>query len=65
MNTVGEFFDKVFLNEYHNIRVKSSDTDTILYEFDNISDMERYGVANETIKDFATDWNNRIYILWI
>lgn len=65
MNTIGEFFEHVFLNEYHNIRVKSSETDAIICEFDNSYDMERYGVENKTIKSFATDWNNRIYILWI
>lgn len=65
MNTVGEFFEKVFLNEFHNIRIKSADKDSVICEFANMLDMERYGVENMEIKDFATDWENRIYILWV
>lgn len=65
MNTVGDFFEKVFLNEYHNLRIKSSETDTIICEFDSLAGLEKYQVADKTIKEFSTDWENRIYILWI
>lgn len=65
MNTVGEFFSKVLLNDYHNIRVKSADIDKIICEFNNCSDMEKYDVENRVIQEFATDWTNKIYILWV
>lgn len=60
--TVGEFFDMVSLNEYHNIRLKDDETDKVVEEFSN-------GVAdayfNKVIKGIATDWIERVYILWI
>lgn len=65
LNTVDDFFEKVFLNEYHNIRIKSSENDQVICEFDNHEGMQRYEVADKAIKEFATDWKNKIYILWI
>lgn len=65
MNTVKEFFEKVFLNEYHNIRVKSSDTDKVICEANSLEDIIFFGVEDKTINDFATDWEKRTYILWV
>lgn len=65
MNTVREFFEKVALNEYHNIRLKSEKTDCSLCEFNDYKGLDSCGYADDTIKEFATDWNKRIYILWV
>lgn len=60
--TVQEFFDMVFTNEFHNIRLKSKETDKALIEFSNgVPD----AYVNKKITGLATDWDARIYILWI
>lgn len=60
--TVQQFFDMIFCNEYHNIRLKSQETDKSLVEFSNGVPDE---FSNQEIKGFATDWYEKIYILWI
>lgn len=60
--TVSDFFDMVFTNEYHNIRLKSSEKDKTITEFSN-GVPDKY--ADSVINGFATDWDKRIYILWI
>lgn len=65
MNTVEKFFEKVLLNEFHNIRIKSAEKDSIICEFNTLQEMERSGIKDKEIVDFATDWDNKIYILWI
>lgn len=65
MNTVRGFWDKVFLNEFHHIRIKDSKTDKILCEFKDSKGFEKSGVKDKEILEFATDWENRIYILWV
>ena len=60
--TVQQFFDMIFCNEYHNIRLKLQETDKSLVEFSNgVPDK----FTNCEIKGFATDWDAKIYILWI
>ena len=60
--TVQKFFDMVFTNEYHNIRLKSDNTDKVLIEFSReVPD----SFADREIKGFATDWEKHIYILWV
>lgn len=63
--TVVAFFDMVFLNEYHNIRVKSRETDKIIVEFNKIKGKKVENILEKEIKEFATDWENHTYILWV
>ena len=65
MNTVGKFFEKALLNGFNSIKIKSADKDSVICEFSNMKDMERYGIKDKEIKDFGTDWENKTYILWI
>lgn len=65
MNTVKKFVETVLLNGFNSIRIKSADKNSVICEFNNIIDMERYGVKDKEIIDFGTDWENKIYILWI
>ena len=55
----------VFLNEYHNIRVKSSETDKTITEFSRSTEVKDESLLDKEIKEFATDWEKRIYILWV
>lgn len=60
--TVQEFFDMIFTNEFHNIRLKSKETDKALIEFSNgVPDI----YSDKIITGLATDWDARIYVLWI
>ena len=59
---VNEFFEMVRWNEYHNIRLKCTKSDCILTEF---NDEVPTKYADMQIKGFATDWYEKIYILWI
>ena len=63
--TVGQFYDMVFLNEYHNIRVKSSETDKTITEFSRSTEVKDESLLDKEIKEFAPDWEKRIYILWV
>lgn len=62
---VKEFFEMVCFNEYHNIRLKSDKTDLVITEFSKITDNVDEELLNAKIKNFATDWYKKIYILWI
>lgn len=63
--TVRAFYDMVFLNKYHNIRVKASETDKVIVEFDRARGEKVKSILDKEIREFATDWENRIYILWV
>lgn len=63
--TIKQFYDMVFLNSYHNIRVKSSETDKVIAEFSKTTGKKAQSLLDKEIKEFATDWEKRIYILWV
>lgn len=59
---VEEFFEMIRWNEFHNVRLKDEKSDITLAEFsDDVPEM--YG--SKTIRGIASDWDARIYILWI
>jgi hypothetical protein len=60
--SVKEFFEMIRWNEYHNVRLIDNDIDKVIIEF---SDEAPSRYACETIKGFASDWEHRIYIIWI
>lgn len=63
--TVSQFYDMVMLNQYHNIYVKSQETDEIVDRIISVSDIENSPYKDHEIKHFATDWETRFYILWV
>lgn len=63
--TVAEFFDMVMTNEYHKICIKSAKTDSILDYFESVDGFEKSKYGFRKIVDFATDWKERVYILWV
>ena len=65
MKTVLDFYDTVMYNENHKIRIKSGQTDLVLAYFEDYEGLEKSGYKDSVITGFATDWENKIYILWV
>lgn len=65
MITVADFWDMIMLNEFHNVLIKSVDTDDRLVYVEDSEALQRSKYDNYVIKHLATDWENRVYILWV
>ena len=63
--TVEQFYEMVMFNQYHNIYVKSEASDEIIYTIKTVDDLMRCPYSHNFIKNFATDWETRFYILWV
>lgn len=63
--TVLEFMRMIEFNESHRIRVKDSEGEHIILETSDFATVEKSIVRYLEIKEFSTDWFNRVYILWV
>ena len=63
--TVSEFYHMVMLNEFHNIYVKSQETDGKIDTIIGLHHLINSPFKYHEIKHFATDWETRFYILWV
>lgn len=65
MITVSQFYEMVMLNEWHILEIKSHDTDAKIDGIIRVEHLENSPYKDYEIKHFATDWNKRVYILWV
>ena len=63
--TVSQFYDMVMFNQFHNIYVKSQETDGKIDTIISVEHLENSPFKDHEIKGFATDWETRFYILWV
>lgn len=63
--TVSQFYDMIMFNRYHNIYIKSEETDEIIDIIVSASQLVTCLYSDCEIKGFATDWETRFYILWV
>ena len=63
--TVGQFYEMVMLNKNHNLKIKSQETDKIICNIHDLDSLERSKLEKKEIKMFATDWENKVYVIWV
>ena len=63
--TVSQFYDMIMFNEFHNIYVKSEETDGKIDTIIRAEQLDNSPFKDCEIKGFATDWENRFYIIWV